>query len=54
MWEKLEWEVSQVVSEVVKGRVGWHVAWTRVTDVEVVDGFWIYLKDFLIYGTGGE
>ena len=54
LWEKLEWEVSQVVRSVVKGRVGWYVAWTRVTDVEVVDGFWIYFEGFLIYGTGGE
>lgn len=46
LWEKLEWEVSQMVSEVVKGRVGWHVAWTRVIDVEVVDGFWIYFEGF--------
>lgn len=34
LWENLEWEVIQVVSEIVKGRVGWHVAWTKVTDSE--------------------
>lgn len=44
-----------MVSEVVKGRVGWHVAWTKVTDIVGGSG-WILdiLKDFLIYGTGGE
>ena len=35
-----------MVSAVVKGRVGWHVAWTKVTDVEAVDGFWMYFEGF--------